>query len=265
MSGAALRAHPGGAFNDASPPARAAALAGRRRSGMLDRPQPVLWSLSVIAVRILASVALAYLLGSIPFGVWLCRLRGKDPRVVGSGRTGGTNVYRTAGLPTAILTIGCDLLKGYLAVLAAEWLVPATTYGGAVGWAMALAALSVIIGHNYSLFLGFRGGAGSTPNFGASLAFDPIVSVIGLAGAALGLFAIRVASIASLILSTVLLLGLGWRSLDGSLPPATLVYAVGQMVIVVWALRPNIQRLRDGTERRITFGRRAIREGTDGA
>jgi hypothetical protein len=68
------------------------------------------------------------------------------------------------------------------------------------------------------------------------------------------LFGVRIASVASLALSTVILVAIGWRVFDGSAPPPALVYAFGQLLIVAWALRPNIARLRDGTERRIQFG-----------
>lgn len=210
---------------------------------------------------LLLSVILGYVLGSLPFGVIVCRLQGKDPRAVGSGRTGGTNVYRTAGLPSALLTIAGDFAKGFVAVRIAAWLL-AGQGGDPSVWAMSLAALAAILGHNHSLFLGFRGGAGSTPNAGAVLAFDPLVLAVGLAGAALGLLWIRIASVASLILAALICAGLGWRVFDGGLPPAALTYAVGQLLLVVWALRPNIARLRLGTERRITYSRRALRSGT---
>jgi acyl phosphate:glycerol-3-phosphate acyltransferase len=216
------------------------------------------------AVTVLA-VIIAYLLGSIPFGIVACRALGKDPRSVGSGRTGGTNVYRTAGLGPAILTVAGDILKGYVAVQLAAWLVPGHTYPAYAGWAMALAALAAILGHNYSIFAGFRGGAGSTPNIGAAFAYDPILAAIGLAIGAVILFGVRIASLASLALSGVLLVGIGWRVVAGALPPPALVYAVGQLVFVAWALRPNIARLRAGTERRIEFGRPVSDPAVDGA
>ncbi|MFN2250689.1 MAG: glycerol-3-phosphate acyltransferase, partial [Anaerolineae bacterium] len=191
-------------------------------------------------------------------GVIVCGFLGKDPREVGSGRTGGTNVYRTAGMPAALLTVGLDIAKGFAAVRIAGAVLPADRYGEVSVWAMSLAALAAIVGHNYSLFAGFRGGAGSSPNIGALLAFDPIGFVIGIAASAVMLFGVRIASLASLALSVMILVLEGWRVITGAMPPPLLVYAVGQLLIVVWALRPNIQRLRTGTERRINFGRETI-------
>ena len=196
-------------------------------------------------------VAIAYVLGSIPFGVVVCSLVGKDPRRVGSGRTGGTNVYRTAGILPAVITVLSDVAKGYVAVTLAARLVPFEVYGSYSGWAMALSALAIVIGHNYSVFLGFRGGAGSSPNVGALLAYDPVVFVSALLVAALTLVIVRIASVASMAVSTTILLGIAWRVTEGMLPPSALAYGVGQLLIVAWALRPNIVRLRDGTERRI--------------
>jgi glycerol-3-phosphate acyltransferase PlsY len=214
------------------------------------------------AVVPLVAVLLSYLLGSIPVGVVLCRPLGKDPRQVGSGRTGGTNVYRTAGLVPAVLTIVGDIAKGYLAVALATWLVP----GDDQVLTVALAALAAILGHNHSLFLGFRGGAGATPNIGAVLAIDPVVGLVALVVGAVGLLGVRIAAVATLATSVTILLGLAWRVVTAAGPydsPAILLYAVGQLSLIVWSLRPNIARLRAGTERRITFGRGA-RAGEDG-
>jgi len=206
------------------------------------------------------AVAAAYVLGSIPFGILVCRPLGKDPRSVGSGRTGGTNVYRTAGMPAALLTVAGDIAKGYAAVRFAQAIVP---QGSWAEWAMALAALAAILGHNYSAFLGMRGGAGSTPNVGALLAFDPRAFGIVLVVAAIALFGIGVASIASITLSVAIAAAVTWLVVDGLLPPAALAYAVGQLALVLFALRPNIARLRAGTERRIDFGARALRSGSE--
>lgn len=201
------------------------------------------------AIVLPLAILAGYLLGAIPFGVVICRPLGKDPRRVGSGRTGGTNVYRTAGALPAILTVLGDGLKGAAAVWLAARLVP----GSAQPLAMALAALAAILGHNYSVYVGFAGGAGSTPNIGAFLALSP--NPLWFLGAAVigGLvwkFG-RMASVASLSLSVVLLLSTLWLVYSGQRPPSLLVYGVGQLGLVAWALRPNIQRLLEGREIRV--------------
>lgn len=203
---------------------------------------------------ILVATILAYVVGAIPMGVLICKPLGKDPRSIGSGRTGGTNVYRAAGLPAALLTIAGDILKGTLAVWLAERLVPGE-------WrvlAISLAALAAIIGHIYSIFLGFKGGAGGTPNVGAVLAINPVVGIIGLAVGAVGLLGVRIASVANLATSATILLGLTVSVVNANGPnaaPAILIYGLGQLALIIWTLRPNIRRLRDGTERRIDFSR----------
>jgi glycerol-3-phosphate acyltransferase PlsY len=207
----------------------------------------------------------------VPSGVLVARLWGKDPRHTGSGRTGGTNVYRTAGIGAAALTVSLDFLKGFFAVEIALWIAgaiveavapgaeysPAGTYGAVRGdpveLAGAIAGLTAILGHNHSLFLRFRGGAGSTPNLGAAFAMFPSLAVFGLAVSLVVLVAARYASAASLTLSAVLAAGIAFYVAGGE-PSAFLVYGLGQLALVVWALRPNIARLRAGTERKIRWG-----------
>ncbi|MEP7357004.1 MAG: glycerol-3-phosphate acyltransferase, partial [Anaerolineales bacterium] len=99
----------------------------------------------------------SYLIGSIPMGYVIVKtVSGQDVRQVGSGRTGGTNAMRAAGLAAGLLTALLDALKGAACVWLAQWILPRDTE--ALG--MVLAGLSGIFGHNYSVFLRFKGGAG---------------------------------------------------------------------------------------------------------
>jgi glycerol-3-phosphate acyltransferase PlsY len=115
------------------------------------------------AVQIVAVVIAAYLLGSTPVGYLVGQAWGVDVLKRGSGRTGGTNVLRSAGITAALLTGALDVGKGALAVWMAGWLVPGSS--GPV--AQVLAGAAVILGHNYSIFLRFRGGAGVGTSLGA--------------------------------------------------------------------------------------------------
>ena len=205
------------------------------------------------------AVVAAYLIGAVPFGVLACLPYGRDPRQVASGRIGASNVYRTAGLVPAIVTLVGDVLKGTAAVWLAARLVP----GEANGLAMALAALAAILGHNYSIYLGFRGGAGSSPNLGAALFYSPWVFLAAVLIAGATWLMTKVASVASLVNSLLLLVGVAWLVIDGRHSPAALLYGVGQLALVAWALRPNIRRLLDGTERRVV--RSAAAEPTEGS
>ena len=194
---------------------------------------------------ILLTVSLAYVLGSIPFGVIVGRWYGADPLLSGSGRIGASNAYRATGSKRAKwLTLIGDLLKGMGAVAFAG----ALTHNP---WAVALAALAAIVGHNYSCFLGLRGGAGSTPNVGALLVIHPPTGlVIGILGLVLW-SKIKIASIASLIVLILILADVVLLVLRGTLATPYLLYGVGQAVLITWSLRPNFKALREGRERRV--------------
>src|SRR4030042_5610079 len=142
-------------------------------------------------VYAIAVTVIGYLLGSFPTGYLLARLKGVDPRQAGSGRTGGTNILRTAGKVPALLTVVGDLLKGALAV----WIARALAGSDA---AAVLAGLAAVLGHNHSIFLGLRGGAGSMTNVGVVLALAPqVVPLIAVAGIGVAIIW-RTASLASI-------------------------------------------------------------------
>ena len=193
----------------------------------------------------LLAVLLGYLLGSFPTGYLAGRaMAGIDVRTVGSGRTGGTNVLRSAGKNAALVTIIGDLAKGILAVGLAKmlWADPLAT---------ALAAIFVIIGHNHSIFLRFHGGAGTMTGAGVLAALDPVVFVLAVILPVTFLIITRMSSIASMLLSSVGLLLAVLLVWQGYFPPEYLVYFVPFFLMSWWTHRPNIQRLMAGTERRL--------------
>jgi glycerol-3-phosphate acyltransferase PlsY len=197
--------------------------------------------------KYVAVAAIGYLLGSIPVGlvvVWL--MRGVDVRTVGSGRTGGTNAYRAAGLAAGLATGLGDAAKGLLAVWLAHLLLPGAG-------AAAVAGLAAIVGHNWSVYIGFRGGAGTAPNLGALLGLSPVAFLLGLAAGVVAMIASRIASVASLSVSVVAALVIGVLILLHWHPAPYLLYGLGQLVLVVVALVPNIQRLLRGNERQVTY------------
>jgi glycerol-3-phosphate acyltransferase PlsY len=201
----------------------------------------------MIVLRYVLAAALGYLLGSIPVGlvvVWL--VRGVDVRQVGSGRTGGTNAFRAAGWGAGVATGVGDGLKGLLAVLITQAVFQAP--GAAV-----VAGLAAVVGHNWSAYIGFRGGAGTAPNLGALLGLSPITFVLALLAGFLASVLWRIASVASLSVSVVAVLTLVVLFLARVHPAIYLLYALGQLVLVVVALAPNIRRLISGTERPVTY------------
>ena len=198
-------------------------------------------------LRYVIVIALGYLMGSIPTGYLVVKLaKGTDVRQHGSGRSGGTNVWRAAGLGPAILTVSGDFLKGLSAVLIARALL-----GSSVG--EVLAGVAAIAGHNWSIFLGWRGGAGTITNLGVISALSLPVA-LALSGAGLLVIVIsRYASVASLavaILAPTIFLGL---ALFAHRPLPHALYGLLACAIVVLALRRNIVRLLAGTERRLSY------------
>jgi glycerol-3-phosphate acyltransferase PlsY len=195
-------------------------------------------------LTMVAAVGIAYLLGSFPAGYLLGRLWGVDVLQWGSGRTGGTNVLRSAGPVAAVLTGALDVGKGALAV----WLAGQMTGYAAI---QVLAGAAVILGHNHSIFLHFHGGAGVGTSLGA-LGAIYLPAAVGLAILLVAVIALtRYASIGSLTVSTLMPIVLLALSVTGIVSLAYVAYGLLAWAIIVYAHRPNIRRLIQGTERRL--------------
>ncbi|HUE98284.1 MAG TPA: glycerol-3-phosphate acyltransferase, partial [Anaerolineales bacterium] len=176
----------------------------------------------------IGAVITGYILGSIPFGLLIVKIKtGKDIRNVESGRTGGTNAVRAAGLGAGLLTAFFDVLKGAASVWVAQTLLPENH------WIHVLAPLAAILGHNYSLFLirrdesgklHFHGGAGGAPALGGALGLWPPVFPIVLIAGALIWFTIGIASITTMAIGLVVTLVFALYSWQGFLEPANIWY-----------------------------------------
>lgn len=197
-------------------------------------------------LRYVAAVVLAYGLGSVPWGyVWAKLLKNVDVTKVGSGRTGASNVLRAAGVGPGALTFLSDLGKGYGAVALAWWLAPD------VPTVAVLAAMVAVAGHNWSVFLRFDGGVGSMTTIGACLALMPVAAAAGLVAGGLAILIWRYTSLGSLTLAISLTLASIVGVVQGVWPPVYILFAAGTSAMGVWELRPNIQRIRNGTERKL--------------
>ena len=190
----------------------------------------------------------SYLLGSIPSGLWIGKLFfGIDVREYGSHRTGATNVLRTMGKGAAIAVTAADVLKAVVAVELARWLLPAEP------WAHVLAAIGVAVGHNWPIFVGFRGGRGVLVSFAATaVLYWPIFVVLLLVGVVI-LWRTRYVSLASVVgaaLAPVLFLVAHFVAPD-DVPWPYVLYAFVGGGLVVAAHKDNIDRLRRGTERKL--------------
>jgi glycerol-3-phosphate acyltransferase PlsY len=209
-------------------------------------------------VNILA-LLLAYLLGSLPMGFILLKVFKKmDLTSVGSGRTGGTNAMRAGGVWMGVLTGLSDMSKGYLAVLLARLLVPELI------WVHILAGVLAVLGHNWSIWLyvfthHFSAGAGTGPNIGAAMAFFPGMILFAVPTVLFFVFVVGYASVASLSTAILVLTIFVIRALEYQYPWQYIIYGVITLILVTWALRPNIERLLKGTERRVgLFARKQV-------
>ncbi len=201
----------------------------------------------------LVAVVLAYVIGSIPFGLVIVKLKtGKDIREVESGRTGGTNALRAAGFWAGIGTALLDILKGAVAVWLARWISPQQD------WLHVIAPLAAILGHNYSIFLAerdangkfrLRGGAGGAPSVGGAWGLYPSSLLIILPLGVLVFFTIGIASVTTMAVALFAIIVFAVYAAQGILPWWYVLYGVGAELLLIWALRPNIKKLFAGQER----------------
>ncbi len=196
---------------------------------------------------------LAYLIGTIPSGFIYVKLKtGEDVRTIQSGRTGGTNSMRAAGVWVGIATMVTDFLKGGAAVLLAKALLPENA------WIHVLSGLLVIIGHNYNIFMSTKdengkwkigGGAGGSPALGATTALWPASFLIAFPLSFIGLYFIGYASVATIISGSSALIIYIVTGILGITPLAYIAYGAGALTLLLISLKENIKRLLNGTER----------------
>lgn len=190
-------------------------------------------------------LALAFFLGSIPFGYLLFRLRtGGDIRQQGSGNIGATNVLRTAGRALGLLTLALDAAKGWFAL----YLV---LRAAAPAWAIGTALLLVILGHVYSPWLRFRGGKGVATALGAFLALAPWALLVTLGIFALVAWFWRYVSLASICACLALPLLLLTPLQGAADRPVIRLFAAAVAALIIARHHANIARLLRGTENRL--------------
>lgn len=192
-----------------------------------------------------ALVVAAYLLGSIPTGLLIGRIfRGVDLRQHGSGRTGATNTLRTLGPGFAALVLVLDVAKGIVPVVAARYL----DGGPAVE---AVAAFMAVIGHNWPLYAGFKGGRGVATSLGAMAAMVPFVGVQSIAIGLVLIAVTRFVSLGSMVGAVLAPIVLAPWVIYGQQPLPYLIYAIAGSALLVIQHRDNIVRLQAGNERRL--------------
>ncbi|HKQ57912.1 MAG TPA: glycerol-3-phosphate 1-O-acyltransferase PlsY [Candidatus Eisenbacteria bacterium] len=203
-----------------------------------------------MALALAASLAIGYLSGALPWGLWLGRwFKGVDVRALGSKNLGATNVYRTLGPALGIATLLLDIAKGALPV----WLVPdlaiTRSFPGGREWCMVAVAAAAVLGHMWTCFAGFRGGKGVATTVGVLIALAPVAFAVFAAVFVLTVAISRYISLGSVLGSLAFAIAMasrGWRS------PTFAVGALLALLVIV-RHRSNLVRLVQGSERRFSW------------
>lgn len=190
------------------------------------------------------TVPLAYVIGATPFGFLAGKAKGIDIRRHGSGNIGATNVLRTLGKPIGFSVLALDILKGMLPVLTALLL-------GKPSAVLVATALAAIFGHNYTFWLGFKGGKGIATTGGALLPILPIAILVAVAVWIVVLKTTRYVSVASIAAALAIPLTLSVRFLlEQDWNWTIFGFATFVALLAIWKHRANIARLRRGEENR---------------
>lgn len=195
---------------------------------------------------------LAYLLGAIPCGYLIARIKGIDIRTVGSGNIGATNVFRSVGKGWGILTFVCDALKGWIPAGLFP-VISSRLFGCDGGPALAVACAALAIaGHNWPVYLGFKGGKGIATSLGALIGIAPAAAGVGALCWIVLFLATRYVSVASIASagSVVIASWLLYYQRGNLLLPIVLSLLGA---LAVWRHKANIRRLITGTEHRFKF------------
>jgi acyl phosphate:glycerol-3-phosphate acyltransferase len=211
--------------------------------------------MSTTLIFILFSVV-SYLLGAIPFGLIVGRMKGVDIRKTGSGNIGATNVFRSVGKIPGIVTFVLDMLKGFTPA----WFLPrvaSATFASPESLALSLGLVcgcAAIAGHNWPVYLGFKGGKGIATTAGVLLGIAPLAVGVGVVIWIITFLLTRYVSVGSIV-AAVAVAGSSWWFYwkDGMLRPVALSILA---VLAIFRHKENIRRLFRGTENRFEFGRK---------
>lgn len=204
-------------------------------------------------MKVIILMIVAYLLGSIPSGVWIGKIfYHKDIRQFGSGNTGTTNTFRVLGKPAGTIVLLMDILKGTFATL-----LPAIFHITNINplWF----GVCAILGHTFPIFAGFKGGKAVATSAGMLLGYSPIFFIYSATIFVICLFITSMVSLTSMIaavlitLSTVILPTV-WPSVLPEHNWLLTIIATGLTLFIFYRHRDNIKRIKNGTESRIPFG-----------
>ncbi|MDD4178905.1 MAG: glycerol-3-phosphate 1-O-acyltransferase PlsY [Candidatus Margulisbacteria bacterium] len=182
-------------------------------------------------------VLVSYLLGSIPFSFLASKLKGKDPRTAGTGNVGASNTLIVAGKRAGVIALLGDVGKAYLAIyLAQRFALPS--------WGIALAALAVVVGHDFPIFLKFKGGKGVATTGGILIALDPLFTVLIVLFWTLSMVLIRY-FIPATCLTMIIIPIMMWM---GSWRLEYIAFGLANALLSLYAHRADLQRFFAGKE-----------------
>jgi len=210
----------------------------------------------IAGIFVLSALA-SYLIGAIPFSLIVGKLMaGIDISKYGSGNIGGTNVMRVLGRRAGAIAMALDVVKGAVAVLVARAIVGdsvLTVAGLALNWqyAQVIAALMVMVGHNWSVYIKFRGGKGVAAYYGSWIAIWPLAAIFGGLILILTVLRSKYMSLGSILSCLGILCLFMVLTVVYNMPPVYLVYSLVAAGLIVYQHRKNIARLQTGTELKV--------------
>jgi glycerol-3-phosphate acyltransferase PlsY len=208
----------------------------------------------ILIIKYLAIAVVAYLLGAIPFGLIISKkMANVDIRQHGSGNIGATNVFRTLGTRLGLITALLDLGKAALAVWLGMLIIGNDVFMVAghdihVQFAQCLAAIMVMVGHNWSAYIGFKGGKGVACFLGGLLVINWMVALVGVAAGIIVILATRYVSLGSMLAALCVLLAMVVLALLAMVVPLYALYGLVAACLIIYQHRTNITRLQAGTE-----------------
>lgn len=211
----------------------------------------------MVVTKFVVSALVSYLIGAIPFALIVSKtMAGVDISKYGSGNIGGTNVLRVLGKRAGAIAMALDVIKGAAAVLAARAIVGddvLTVAGLPLNWqyAQVMAALMVMVGHNWSVYIKFRGGKGVAAYYGSWIAIWPLAAIFGGLILIVTVLRSRYMSLGSILSCLGILCLFMVLTVVYNIPPVYLVYSLVAAGLIVYQHRKNIARLQTGTELRV--------------
>ncbi|MCG8349076.1 MAG: glycerol-3-phosphate 1-O-acyltransferase PlsY [Chloroflexales bacterium] len=189
-------------------------------------------------------IVASYLLGSIPFSYLVARARGVDLRKVGSGNIGGANVWRSCGFGAFLVAVALDILKGAALPLVVIYILSLPPL------VVILTGLAAVLGHTFSIFMGFKGGKAVATSGGVLLAVFPLGTLVGVIAWICAFALTRISSVGSLTAAGVVVPFALVMLVMGRLDLAYALFTCAVGILILYLHRANIQRLRAGTENR---------------